>query len=275
MIEVILFYKHKFLLLFFFPGQASNSPNSITKKSNKLLVKHLPDGVDEQFLEMFFEHTKRHGGGPVKSISLYSDNNLALVEFEGVDAVDEVLKKRPIKMQGTTVEVEMYTPYLESDESLQSIDIFGIPKQLIKDIAEMKVKHPRGGTSRGGASVTSSHSGTVRIEKANKTHPGVRCDGCGIKPLKGPRYNCDYCTDFNYCSECKASKSHTPNHHLIKLESGEYPTNFIHSGFRCDGCRVLPIKGTRYRCKICHAFDYCEECISNNDHDSSHVFMKL
>ena len=105
-----------------------------------LLVKNLPDTIDEEHLEMFFEHRKRQGGGPVKNVTLHLDDGFAVIEFQEVEAVDTVLKKRPIKILGKPVEVEMYMPYFHKDESLKSINVVGIPDELVEDMAEMALQ---------------------------------------------------------------------------------------------------------------------------------------
>ena len=33
----------------------------------------------------------------------------------------------------------------------------------------------------------------------------------------------------------------------------------IHYNVTCDGCKVTPIRGNRYKCKQCKDFDFCEE----------------
>ena len=33
-----------------------------------------------------------------------------------------------------------------------------------------------------------------------------------------------------------------------------------HEGVTCNGCKTNPIRGTRYKCKICENFNYCENC---------------
>jgi len=37
-------------------------------------------------------------------------------------------------------------------------------------------------------------------------HPHVTCDGCGANPIKGPRFKCQSCPDFDFCGECFAQK---------------------------------------------------------------------
>lgn len=43
-------------------------------------------------------------------------------------------------MLGKTVKVEKYSPYLDDDEDLKTIELSGIPKDLSKDIATLKLK---------------------------------------------------------------------------------------------------------------------------------------
>lgn len=41
----------------------------------------------------------------------------------------------------------------------------------------------------------------------------------------------------------------------------------------CDGCGVSPITAIRYKCLICHNFDFCENCESKGTHP--HAFIKI
>jgi len=47
----------------------------------------------------------------------------------------------------------------------------------------------------------------------------------------------------------------------------------VHECVRCDGCQKKPIVGVRYKCAICHDFDFCEECEAKNIHP--HPFLKI
>lgn len=49
----------------------------------------------------------------------------------------------------------------------------------------------------------------------------------------------------------------------------------IHDGVSCDSCRMQPILGVRYKCQVCHNFDLCETCESNQVHDPSHALTKM
>ncbi|KAF2074446.1 hypothetical protein CYY_004263 [Polysphondylium violaceum] len=51
--------------------------------------------------------------------------------------------------------------------------------------------------------------------------------------------------------------------------------SIIHEGFKCDGCDIEPIIGTRWKCEECMEMDLCDECRNNfeeiGNHSSSHL----
>jgi hypothetical protein len=38
-------------------------------------------------------------------------------------------------------------------------------------------------------------------------HPLVLCDGCDLMPIRGPRFTCRVCEEFNLCQQCFNSTS--------------------------------------------------------------------
>lgn len=42
---------------------------------------------------------------------------------------------------------------------------------------------------------------------------------------------------------------------------------------QCDGCKIAPITGIRYKCAVCQDFDYCAKCEESLGHD--HPFLKI
>jgi hypothetical protein len=40
-------------------------------------------------------------------------------------------------------------------------------------------------------------------------HSGVQCDGCNMYPLKGNRYKCTQCEDYDLCTKCNKNKIHS------------------------------------------------------------------
>lgn len=46
-------------------------------------------------------------------------------------------------------------------------------------------------------------------------HYGVQCDQCGVSPIRGSRFKCQDCPNYDLCSKCEAS--HIASHILIKF----------------------------------------------------------
>jgi len=69
----------------------------------------------------------------------------------------------------------------------------------------------------------------------------------------------------------KAKKSQqTSNQSYISSSS-----NVIHSNVTCDGCKVSPILGNRYKCTVCQNFDYCDSCEEKYSEIHKHPFLKI
>ena len=48
-----------------------------------------------------------------------------------------------------------------------------------------------------------------------------------------------------------------------------FPAPAVHPNVTCDGCGQFPLVGVRHKCSVCPNFDYCEGCMSRNDHGHS------
>ena len=49
-------------------------------------------------------------------------------------------------------------------------------------------------------------------------HPTVRCDGCNMFPLRGTRYKCLTCPDYNLCTGCQSRGIHS-EHDMHAMEN--------------------------------------------------------
>jgi len=62
-------------------------------------------------------------------------------------------------------------------------------------------------------------------------HEGIACDGCEQQPIRGLRFICTSCKDYNLCSSCESKNGHPLDHVLLKvkvpLPSGsDFPSAF-------------------------------------------------
>ena len=48
-------------------------------------------------------------------------------------------------------------------------------------------------------------------------HRGITCDACNVRPIRGIRYRCANCEDFDLCEGCEATNEHAPTHVFYKM----------------------------------------------------------
>ena len=51
--------------------------------------------------------------------------------------------------------------------------------------------------------------------------------------------------------------------------------NVIHKGISCNNCQMQDIHGIRYKCANCDNYNLCEKCEKLNNHDISHILIKI
>ncbi|CAG8525508.1 3650_t:CDS:10 [Paraglomus brasilianum] len=120
----------------------------------------------------------------------------------------------------------------------------------------------------------------VRTTQSVNMHSAI-CDFCESVVL-GTRHKCINCPDFDLCSNCVAlAPTQHPNHTFMQIQRPGEPEIKIldsaqHPGIKCDHCNKQ-ITGLRYKCGNCSDFDLCGNCEASplNDHDKTHVFLKI
>ncbi|KAF1973002.1 hypothetical protein BU23DRAFT_507321 [Bimuria novae-zelandiae CBS 107.79] len=61
------------------------------------------------------------------------------------------------------------------------------------------------------------HIAEDRARHEGVVHRGITCNGCDSKPIRGIRWHCANCADFDLCSDCEATNSHSKTHIFYKI----------------------------------------------------------
>lgn len=61
------------------------------------------------------------------------------------------------------------------------------------------------------------HIAEDRARHEGVVHRGITCNGCDSKPIRGVRWHCANCADFDLCSDCEATNSHIKTHIFYKI----------------------------------------------------------
>ncbi|KAJ4358595.1 uncharacterized protein N0V89_003179 [Didymosphaeria variabile] len=61
------------------------------------------------------------------------------------------------------------------------------------------------------------HIAEDRARHEGVVHRGITCNGCDSKPIRGIRWHCANCADFDLCSDCEATNSHVKTHIFYKI----------------------------------------------------------
>lgn len=65
------------------------------------------------------------------------------------------------------------------------------------------------------------------INSSTVIHHSICCNNCGEENIKGIRYKCSVCPNFNLCSECESLDIHDDSHILIKINYPVYNEDYF------------------------------------------------
>ena len=132
---------------------------------------------------------------------------------------------------------------------------------------------------------------TVPKEPTKKeVHPFVTCDGCQMSPIVGKRYKCKEDPNLDFCEKCFKNKSKTKGKKfevvdtqkimkqiILKASANRINTEGkpIHRMISCEGCGMNPIVGERFKCTVCHNFNYCKNCKDLYENMHSHPLVEI
>ncbi|XP_052285967.1 uncharacterized protein LOC127881852 isoform X3 [Dreissena polymorpha] len=146
--------------------------------------------------------------------------------------------------------------------------------------------------------LTSAESPTSESDMdAADVHDGVGCDVCCERPIRGTRWKCRDCPNYDMCTSCYKNLRmfHDMNHSFKKINSHSFTgallvnnkrsskmhkvnrAGVVHKNVTCDVCTMSPIVGTRLKCRECANYDMCSACFEDHRmvHDLSHSFRQI
>ena len=108
----------------------------------------------------------------------------------------------------------------------------------------------------------------IKTEKNLKTSPNKRVllkskSSGGIRPEGVPKKMDNY------------KMNSTKNAEKVEKKEEKIMNKIVHFGVKCDQCKKYPIVGVRYKCSVCHNFDYCEDCEKKFSRTHKHAFFKI
>ena len=124
-------------------------------------------------------------------------------------------------------------------------------------------------------------------KKKEGIHFHVSCDGCKVKPIRGNRYKCKECPDFDFCEKCYEKEKEKHGHEFKKIEKPsntkrmghkkkDYCSRGIsHKDIRCENCGLEPLTGWRFKCSICEDYNLCENCEEAIGFKHNHPLIKI
>jgi len=129
-------------------------------------------------------------------------------------------------------------------------------------------------------------------------HVGITCDRCGQNPIKGNRWKCIHCVDYDLCNSCEAVDLHDQNHLFVKIRnpiSTKIPTPLLDTQnnqhfllnsineklcFSCRGSRCQCCSGTleflqNNACINCSLIrNICVKCLGSIQQDLNQMELR-
>lgn len=143
------------------------------------------------------------------------DNKIPEIKIEKDQVIKNIVSKIK-KLRALKAEKE------KDKENIQITSLEEIINKKIKDLTAQLVKE-----ANMGVSTIIENSRLERVKefekkKENKkicisVHNGIKCDGCNMNNIKGLRYKCTICDEFNYCEKCEEKFGEKHQHPFYKL----------------------------------------------------------
>lgn len=119
----------------------------------------------------------------------------------------------------------------------------------------------------------------VNLRGKEQLHSYRECDGCHMNPIRGLRFSCSGCEDYDLCENCyDRMLAEGPTAHIFRhvFTALDFPLPFsgfeAHEEYRCFYCSQKPILGTCIVCSGCKNLAMCNtDCV--RDYVGQHCFF--
>ena len=80
------------------------------------------------------------------------------------------------------------------------------------------------------------------IPSCKTIHYGIKCEKCFQEPIKGYRYKCSVCNDYNLCDKCEEKNSieNEHPHNFIKIRKDQNNNRFNYSNYSYECIKIEP-----------------------------------
>ncbi|XP_053390076.1 uncharacterized protein LOC123531141 [Mercenaria mercenaria] len=120
------------------PVNSANETSAEYIRPKTIKVSVLPERATHEILVIFLENKTRECGGKVKCATVDDKKHSAIVEFEEPSAIDLIMKKRPIVIRGTEVQIGAITQVTPmTPDRCSTIKVSGLPEAAIEEILMM------------------------------------------------------------------------------------------------------------------------------------------
>lgn len=161
----------------------------------------------------------------------YSDLIITIKELHQV--LYYIDKQQQIQLQLKSLSNDTHHTHLLPEANLS--DVSKVDLSIIKDEIVNSLSNEINQMKKELLSQVSQVSNTqlsskTNMDSHNKIHKGITCSICGVNPIKGIRYHCLNCSQFELCETCEEKMGEIHSHALLKIRLPRTrPQNQMHS----------------------------------------------
>ena len=223
-----------------------NKQSEIQKRIEIIKAKSIAKAKEQALIvglkaeKNIINNNEKEENSPINTVSVFKKVNEVL--SNAVDKVKEVAKKaimkqneepkkEEIKDEKEKLKKEEEEKKLKEKEKKEQIDkIMRITKETVNEINNLtkmvmtqsnlfieQINNPENKLNISSDDIILK-SAPKEIKKRDVIHVGIICDGCKKKPIRGIRYKCKECKNFDFCDSCYQKNKESHEHEFRKIE---------------------------------------------------------